>query len=218
MLLMLSTSSHSSAIRLSRSSIWSHHTQLLSLLLPITRESLPHSLQPETRTAACFCGSSMWVVTFILASLDSRAFCHMETTTKVLLRGWWSSISWASRVTTSSPHTLPCQLPCHALADTPSSHVTFHRWGLVVSLVTATPRRWLLPPAASGGSLHPWCLIASENPLVHWDLPLLWELVRLRSSSPCQLTRGERSCYTSSVSLLVILLVISGKFFSNCIE
>jgi len=51
MLLNLSTSSFSSATRLSRSFTWSHQTPLLSLLSSGTSARLRHSLQPETWTA-----------------------------------------------------------------------------------------------------------------------------------------------------------------------
>ena len=48
MILNLSTSSFSSATRMSRSFTWSHRTQLLSLLSSSTSTRLRHSLQPET--------------------------------------------------------------------------------------------------------------------------------------------------------------------------
>jgi len=53
MLLNLSTSSFSSATRLSRSFTWSHRTQLLTLLSSGTSARLRHSLQPKTCIAVC---------------------------------------------------------------------------------------------------------------------------------------------------------------------
>jgi len=66
MLLNLSTPSLSSATQLSRPSTWSQRTQAFYLLPSDTSDRLRHSLQPETCTAACLCGNSVWVATFCL--------------------------------------------------------------------------------------------------------------------------------------------------------
>ena len=68
MLLNLSASSLSSATRTSRSSTWSQRTQAFCLLPSHTSDRLGHSLQPETCTAACLCGSSVWVAVFRLVT------------------------------------------------------------------------------------------------------------------------------------------------------
>ena len=64
----LSTSSSSSAPRLSRSFTCSHRTQLLSLLSSGTSARFRHSLQPKAWTAMCLCGTSIWVPTLLLAA------------------------------------------------------------------------------------------------------------------------------------------------------
>ena len=118
MLLNLSTSSRSSATRLSRSSTQSHLTPLFSPLTSVTRERLWHSLQPETWMAACFRGSSVWVATSILVSAEDTAFCRVDTTAKLLLKGWWPPTELTSRarsVTAPFLHALPPRWGPHAL-------------------------------------------------------------------------------------------------------
>jgi len=68
MLLNLFTSSFSSATRLSRSFTRLHRTQQLSLLSSGSSARLRHPLQPETWTAVCLCGTSIWVPTLLLAT------------------------------------------------------------------------------------------------------------------------------------------------------
>jgi len=79
MLLNLSTSSFSSATRLSRSFTCSHRTQQLSLLSSGMSARLRHSLHPETWTPAFLRGASDWVPTLLLA----RAFPRVVTMARI---------------------------------------------------------------------------------------------------------------------------------------
>ena len=85
MLLSLSTSSFSSATRLSRSFTCSHRTQPLSLLSSGTSARLRHSLQPETWTPAFLRGASVWVSTLLRVLREKSTLLAMQNEKKGVL-------------------------------------------------------------------------------------------------------------------------------------
>jgi len=108
MFLNLSTSSFSSTTRLSRSFTWSHQTRLLSLLFYGTSARLRHSLQPEIWTAVCLSGTSVWVLTLLLAT----AFPRVETTARMSPERATSTSQIARRGTAPCLHAFPTHPAC----------------------------------------------------------------------------------------------------------
>lgn len=120
--LSISTSSLSSATRLSRSLTWSHLIQLLSVLPFESSTRLWHTLQTKTWTLRAFVGAP--------SGLPHPFWCAQW---KKLLSDWTAYLSSVGKgddyrdnclswqCLSALPAHPTCELPCCALADTPCS-------------------------------------------------------------------------------------------------
>ena len=140
---------------------------IFPLLLSVSSASWWHSLHPETWTAVCFLGTSVWVAASFLTSREEAAFWQRGAMAGLPSCRW---VAWACLGSLLLPRTpclrkLPRKLPCHSLFARPVRRAPGHSRSLGFALVLrrVTPLSPLAPPPLSQS-----CPLVSS-----WVLPAL---------------------------------------------